>query len=153
MKVPQYSEAEIRCVLQYRHYYKSARLEKLARPVKKNEQQSSWTKPSIRAAASSGFSPGPFAPLMGIQGMVTRTGWNGETWGAEQRITVDEALRVTTINGAYASREEAIKGSITPGKLADYVVLADDPHAVPQDKIKDIAIVETVTGGTTVYQA
>ena len=88
MKVPQYSEAEIRCVLQYRHYYKSARLEKLARPVKKNEQQSSWTKPSIRAAAGSGFSPGPFAPLMGIQGMVTRTGRDGETWGANQRISV-----------------------------------------------------------------
>ena len=79
----------------------------------------------IRAAAGSDFSPGPFAPLMGIQGMVTRTGWNGETWGANQRITVDEALQVNTINGAYNSHEEAIKGSITPGKLADFVVLAD----------------------------
>ena len=67
---------------------------------------------------------------MGIQGMVTRKGWNGETWGANQRITVDEALRVNTLNGAYASHEEAIKGSITPGKLADFVVLADDPHTV-----------------------
>jgi predicted amidohydrolase YtcJ len=113
----------------------------------------SFADAGIRAAAGSDFSPGPFAPLMGIQGMVTRTGWNGETWGAEQRISVDEALRVTTINGAYASREETIKGSITPGKLADYVVLADDPHSAPQDKIKDIAIVETVTGGNTMYQA
>jgi predicted amidohydrolase YtcJ len=107
----------------------------------------------IPAAAGSDFSPGPFAPLMGIQGMVTRTGWNGETWGAEQRISVDEALRVNTINGAYASKEEAIKGSITAGKLADFVVLADDPHTVAQDKIKDIEIVRTVTGGNTVYQA
>jgi hypothetical protein len=90
---------------------------------------------------------------MGIQGMVTRTGWNGETWGANQRISVDEALRVNTINGAYASHEEAIKGSITVGKLADFVVLADDPHTVDQAKIKDIAIVRTVTGGNTVYQA
>jgi predicted amidohydrolase YtcJ len=90
---------------------------------------------------------------MGIQGMVTRTGWDGRTWGAEQRITVDQALQVTTINGAYASREEAIKGSITPGKLADFVVLADDPHTVQPDKIKDIRIVETVTGGNTVYRA
>ncbi len=58
---------------------------------------------------------------------MTRTGWDGKTWGANQRISVDEALRVNTINGAYNSHEEAIKGSITPGKLADFVVLADDP--------------------------
>jgi predicted amidohydrolase YtcJ len=107
----------------------------------------------IPAAAGSDFNPGPFAPLMGIQGMVTRTGWNGEVWGANQRITVDEALRVNTINGAYATREEAIKGSISTGKLADYVVLADDPHTIDPGKIKDIKVVSTVTGGTTVYQA
>jgi len=107
----------------------------------------------IAAAAGSDFSPGPFAPLMGIQGMVTRTGWNGETWGANQRVTVDEALRINTLNGAYASLEEAIKGSITPGKLADFVILADDPHTVDKEKIKDIGIVRTVVGGSTVYQA
>src|SRR5580700_3714489 len=65
----------------------------------------------IVAAAGSDFPPGPFDPRMGIQGMVTRTGWNGETWGANQRISVDEALRVNTINGAYNAHEEAIKGS------------------------------------------
>jgi predicted amidohydrolase YtcJ len=107
----------------------------------------------IHAAAGSDFSPGPFAPLMGIQGMVTRTGWNGETWGANQRVTVDEALRINTLNGAYASHEESIKGSITPGKLADFVVLADDLHAVDQNKIKDIKIVRTVVGGATMYEA
>ena len=107
----------------------------------------------VPAAAGSDFSPGPFAPLMGIQGMVTRTGWDGKTWGANQRITVDEALKVNTINGAYASREETLKGSITEGKLADFVVLADDPHTVSADKIKDIQIVRTVVGGTAVYQA
>ena len=107
----------------------------------------------IPAAAGSDFSPGPFAPLMGIQGMVTRTGWNAEVWGANQRITVDEALRVNTINGAYATREETIKGSITPGKLADFVVLADDPHAVDAAKIKDIKVVRTVVGGAIAYKA
>ena len=107
----------------------------------------------VPACAGSDFSPGPFAPLMGIQGMVTRTGWNGETWGANQRVTVDEALRINTVNGAYASREEKIKGSITPGKLADFVVLAEDPHTVDQSKIKDIQVVRTVVGGATVYQA
>jgi len=106
----------------------------------------------IRAAAGSDFSPGPFAPLMGIQGMVTRTGWNKETWGANQRISVDEALQVNTINGAYNSHEENLKGSITSGKLADFVVLAEDPHTISQDKIKDIEIVQTVSGGSMVYQ-
>jgi predicted amidohydrolase YtcJ len=106
----------------------------------------------IRACAGSDFSPGPFAPLMGIQGMVTRTGWDGKTWGANQRISVDEAIAVNTINGAYASHEEQIKGSITAGKLADFVVLSDDPHTVANDKIKDIKIVRTVVGGETVYQ-
>lgn len=80
-------------------------------------------------------------------------GWDGTTCGANQRISVDDALRVNTINGAYASREEAIKGSITPGKLADFVVLSDDPHTVSADTIKDIAIVRTVVGGSTAYQA
>src|SRR5262245_32565170 len=107
----------------------------------------------IRAAAGSDFSPGPFAPLMGIQGMVTRTGWNGETWGGNQRVSVDEALQISTINGAYASHEETIKGSITPGKLADFVVLSDDPHTVDKENIKDIQIVRPVVGGSTVYQA
>jgi predicted amidohydrolase YtcJ len=106
----------------------------------------------VRAAAGSDFSPGPFDPLMGIQGMVTRRGWNGETWGANQKIKLDEALRVNTINGAYNSHEENIKGSITAGKLADYVVLAEDLHTIDPEKIKDIKIARTVTGGKTVYQ-
>ena len=127
------------------HFYGEERMER-------SMAYRSFFDAGIRAAAGSDFSPGPFAALMGIQGMVTRTGWNGETWGANQRISVDEALLVNTINGAYNSHEEAIKGSITPGKLADFVVLADDPHTVNQEKIKDIEIVRTVTGGSTVYQ-
>jgi predicted amidohydrolase YtcJ len=66
---------------------------------------------------------------------------------------VEEALRVNTINGAYNSHEEVIKGSVTAGKLADFVVLSDDLFTVDQQKIKDIEIVRTVVGGTTVYQA
>jgi predicted amidohydrolase YtcJ len=107
----------------------------------------------VHVAAGSDFGPGPFAPLMGIEGMVTRTGWSGETWGANQRVTMDEALRINTWNGAYNSREESIKGSITSGKLADFVVLAEDPHQVDPGKILDIKIYRTVTGGETVYQA
>ena len=107
----------------------------------------------IRAAAGSDFPPGPFDPRMAIQGMVTRTGWNGETWGANQRITVAEALAVNTINGAYNSHEEAVKGSISLGKYADFVMLSDDIFTVDESKIKDVQIVRTVVGGKTAYQA
>jgi len=85
--------------------------------------------------------------------MVTRTGWNGETWGASQKITLDEAIRVNSFNGAYNSREEKDKGSITTGKLADFVMLAEDLHTVDPSKIKDVKIVQTVVGGQVMYQA
>jgi predicted amidohydrolase YtcJ len=107
----------------------------------------------IKAAAGSDFGPGPFSPLMAIQAMVTRTGWNGETWGASQKITLDEAIRVNSFNGAYNSREEKDKGSITTGKLADFVMLAEDLHTIDPSKIKDVKIVQTVVGGQVMYQA
>ena len=90
---------------------------------------------------------------MAIQGMTTRKGWDGKVWGANQKVSVDEALRINTLNGAWASHEEQIKGSITAGKLADFVILAEDPHTADPDKIKDIRILRTVTGGRSVYEA
>jgi predicted amidohydrolase YtcJ len=66
---------------------------------------------------------------------------------------VDQALMVATINGAYASHEENVKGSITAGKLADFTMLEKDPHDVNPDEIKNIKIVRTVVGGKTVYEA
>jgi predicted amidohydrolase YtcJ len=72
--------------------------------------------------------------------------------GANQRISVDDAIRVNTVNGAYASKEEESKGSIAPGKLADFVVLAEDPHTIDPERIKDIPITRTVVGGIIVYQ-
>jgi predicted amidohydrolase YtcJ len=106
----------------------------------------------IHVAAGSDFSPGPFDPRMAIQGMVTRTGWDGKIWGANQKISLDEAIRVNTLNGAYNSHEEDMKGSIAAGKLADYVVLAEDLYSIPIDKVKDVKIVRTVVGGKTVYE-
>jgi len=106
----------------------------------------------IHVAAGSDFSPGPFDPRMAIQGMVTRTGWDGKTWGSNQKISLDEAIRVNTLNGAYNSHEEDIKGSITAGKLADYVVMAEDLYSIPVDKIKDVKVIRTVVGGKTVYE-
>ena len=64
-----------------------------------------------------------------------------------------EALRVNTIDGAHATREEAIKGSTTPGKLADFVLLKDDLHTVDPSRIRDVKVVRTVVSGATVFQA
>lgn len=135
-------------------YYNSDKFPFYGEPLMKNIMAyRSMLDAGINAAAGSDFYPGPFAPLMGMQGMVTRTGWDGTTWGANQRITVDEALRVLTINGAYASHEESIKGSITIGKLGDFVMLSDDPHKVSSGRIKDIKVVRTFVGGDVVFEA
>jgi predicted amidohydrolase YtcJ len=105
----------------------------------------------IAVPGASDYGPGPFEPLMAIQSMVTRRDYRGREWGPNQRVTVDEAIRIGTINGARASSEEAIKGSITAGKLADFVVLEQDPHSVDPNQIKDIKIARTVVGGRTMY--
>jgi predicted amidohydrolase YtcJ len=85
--------------------------------------------------------------------MVTRKDFDGRVWGPNQRITLDQALKICTMNGAFASFEENIKGSITAGKLADFVILADNPHDVDADTIKNIEIVRTVVGGSTMHGA
>ena len=105
----------------------------------------------IPVPGASDYTPGPFEPLMAIQSMVTRKDFNGQVWGGKQRVTVDEALRIATLHGARASYEESAKGSITAGKLADFVMLDRDPHDVDPDAIKEIAVVRTVAGGKTVY--
>ena len=113
----------------------------------------SFLEHGIPVAAASDYPPGPFPPMMAIQSMVTRKDMQGRVWGPNQRITVDQALRICTLNGAYASFEEDLKGSITPGKLADFTVLAEDPHDVDPDGIKEIAVVQTVAEGRTTHLA
>ena len=105
----------------------------------------------IPVAGASDYVPGPYEPLMAIQSMVTRKDYRGRAWGENQKIKVGEALRICTLHGAHASFEEKVKGSITEGKLADFVVLAEDPHKVDPEKIKDIKVVRTVVGGRTVH--
>lgn len=105
----------------------------------------------IIVPGASDYNPGPFEPLMALQSMVTRKDYNGNVWGANQKVSVDEALKIATINGAWASHEEQTKGSITAGKLADFVMLERDPHDVNPDEIKNIKIARTVVGGKTVY--
>lgn len=107
----------------------------------------------IRVTQTSDYPPGPFEPMMAIQSSVTRTDSNGTLWGPDQRISVEDALRVATINGAYASYEEQIKGSIETGKLADLVVLGRDPTEVDPSEIIDIPIERTMVGGRWVYES
>jgi predicted amidohydrolase YtcJ len=92
-------------------------------------------------------------PLLRIQDMVTRKGENGVGYGVNQRVSVEEAVKVWTLDGAYATFEEKTKGSIVPGKLADFVVLRKDPRKVAPDTIKDIVIEATYLGGERVWQA
>ena len=105
----------------------------------------------IPVAPASDYVPGPYEPMMAIQSMVTRKDVEGRTWGANQMISVDDAIRICTVNGAYASFEEDVKGSITAGKLGDFVILGQNPHDADPDGIKEIPIVRTVVGGNTVY--
>ncbi|MEO2194948.1 MAG: amidohydrolase [bacterium] len=107
----------------------------------------------IPVPGASDYTPGPFEPLMAMQSMVTRKDFDGQVWGATQRVTVEEALRIATLHGARASYEEREKGSITAGKLADFVMLERDPHEVDPDDIKNIAVIRTVVGGRTVHDA
>ena len=114
--------------------------------------QRSFIDSGVVSTGATDYPPGPYEPLMGIQSCVTRTDMNGKLWGPGQRISVVEALRLYTLNGAYASFDESKKGSIEAGKLADMVVLAEDITSVDPYTIKDIPIVETVIGGETAYQ-
>ena len=107
----------------------------------------------ITVPGASDYGPGPFEPLMAIQSMVTRADYKGRVWGANQKVTVDEAIRIATVNGAYASYEEKTKGKIMAGMLADFVILEKDPHDVPPETIKDIRVARTVAGGRTTYEA
>jgi predicted amidohydrolase YtcJ len=107
----------------------------------------------IPVPGASDYGPGPFEPLMAIQSMVTRRDYRGREWGPNQKVSVDEALRIATVNGAHASYEEKTKGSITAGKYADFVMLEKDPHDVDPNAIKDIRVVRTVVGGTPSFEA
>jgi len=106
----------------------------------------------IPVAPASDHPPGPFEPLMALQSMVTRKDFSGRVWGPSQRITLEQALKICTANGAYASFEEDEKGAITPGKLGDFVILAQNPYEVDPDALKEIPVARTVVGGRTVFE-
>jgi hypothetical protein len=97
----------------------------------------------------------PLSPILGIYAAVTRATLDGkhpDGWFPEQRLTVAEALSAYTQGSANAAFQENEKGSITPGKLGDVVVLSDDLFTIPPAKIKDAHVVMTIVGGKVVYQ-
>jgi predicted amidohydrolase YtcJ len=93
------------------------------------------------------------APLLGIHDMVNRRTGSGAPYNPAEAITAAEALRAYTYGSAYASHQEDVKGSISPGKLADLVVLSQDPTAVPAPEIAGISVLATFVGGTCGYDA
>ena len=103
-----------------------------------------------------GHSDSPIATasaMLCLHDMVNRRGENGKLYGGNQRVTVEEAIKVWTLDGAFTTFEEDIKGSVTVGKLADFIVLRKDPRKVSPDAIKDIVIDATYIGGVNVWQA
>jgi predicted amidohydrolase YtcJ len=103
-------------------------------------------------AGNSDYPISAAVPMLRIHDMVNRTSAEGKVYGAKQCCTVEQALRAFTLGSAYAEFAEEQKGSISAGKLADFVVLDRDPRKVEAKAIKDIAVLRTVIGGETVFE-
>ena len=140
----------------YVHYHGNKWVEYGEEKMKWMFAHKSFLDYDIPVAGASDYVPGPYEPMMALQAMVTRKDTQGRVWGENQKVSMDQAMRIGTINGAHASFEEDLKGSIKAGKLADFVMLEQDPHdlaANDPDQIKHIGIHWTVVGGMTMHQA
>jgi predicted amidohydrolase YtcJ len=89
----------------------------------------------------------PPEPLKEVWMVVNRLGLSGKVHGPAEQVTVEQGLRMITIDAAYTIGEDTKVGSISPGKFADFTVLEADPYSVPKQNIKDIAVWGTVVGG------
>lgn len=94
----------------------------------------------------------PLSQLFVLWSSVNRLSRSGQIIGPDERLTPAEGLRAITINGAYEYFEEKDKGSLEKGKLADLVILSDDPTTIDPTKIKDIQVLETIKAGKTIYK-
>src|SRR5437773_2155870 len=98
----------------------------------------------------------PLNPLLGLYAAVTRAtpdGKNPDGWIPEEKITLSEAVEAYTLGSAFAEFQENEKGSITPGKLADMVLLSDDIFSIPPQKIRDVRVLQTIVGGKIIWEA
>jgi len=107
----------------------------------------------IHVAGSSDYPCGPYEPLAAITSCVTRQALDGAPVGLSQRISTEEAVGLYTTGSAYASGEERLKGRLTPGLLADFVELSDDPFSTPAADIVDLTVRSTWVGAECVYDA
>lgn len=112
-----------------------------------------WMDAGLVVGGGSDWSLLPADPFWMMYYFVTRDTRLWGVMGPEQRVTREEALRMMTINNAYITMEEHIKGSLEPGKLADLVVLSGDYLTVPEKQIRELKALVTLLGGRTVYQA
>jgi predicted amidohydrolase YtcJ len=112
----------------------------------------SLTEMGVIIAGSSDAPVTHYAPLFGIQQALTRATMDGDVCGPDERVDLTTAIRLHTINGAYASFDEQEKGSIEPGKLADLVLLAEDLSRVPAERIRETGVAMTVVGGRVVHE-
>jgi predicted amidohydrolase YtcJ len=112
-----------------------------------------WFDRGIVAVGSSDVPVVDCNVLMNLRSAVTRLTASGQRMGPGQGVTIEEALRMFTLHGAFASFEEGEKGSITPGKLADLVVLSGDPRAVPAEELPSLSVDMTVVDGRVVCEA
>ncbi len=94
----------------------------------------------------------PIGPMVGLYAAVTRKGMSGEVYGADEAITMEEAIRGYTLLGAYLNREEKVKGSLEPGKWADMIVLSDDLLTIPHDQILSVQVEQTYVAGQLVFE-
>ena len=94
-------------------------------------------------------SPNPFTAMWS---MVNRASDSGQSLDASQAVTVTEALRAYTVLGAFAGREEHLKGTLEPGKLADVAVLDRDLFDIPPDAIRDVQVDMTIVGGEVRFE-
>jgi predicted amidohydrolase YtcJ len=101
----------------------------------------------LRPTDSSDYTASPAHPMMWLQSQLTRRDMKGNVWGANQRITLQEAIFCGTVNGAYASFEEHLKGRICPGQLADLIVLGQDPFQTDPSELLKIEVERTMVGG------
>lgn len=95
----------------------------------------------------------PYPPLWTMYHFITRDTITGGVLGADQRVTREQALRMATINNAWLTMEERTKGSIEPNKLADLVILSEDPLTAPDTRLRDAKVVTTIVGGKVVAGA
>jgi predicted amidohydrolase YtcJ len=95
----------------------------------------------------------PIGPLVGLYAAVTRKGESGTVYGREEAVSMKDAITMYTRNGAVLTREETIKGTLEPGKLADMVVLPDDLLTVSPEKLLTMKVDMTIVGGRVVYDA